>query len=77
MLNILRADGGGVNPEENSALAAALKRAKEQGVPKDNIENALKKVRRVCARQGSLRLWMRRVIGCRRERERRRRASHI
>lgn len=39
------ADGGSADPELNNALAAAVKRAKETGVPKDNIENALKKVR--------------------------------
>ncbi len=40
-----RADGGSPDPEQNKALAAALRRAKDSGVPKDNIENALKKVR--------------------------------
>ena len=38
-------DGGSADPEQNNSLAAALKRAKAAGVPKDNIENALKKVR--------------------------------
>ncbi|KAI0336276.1 YebC-like protein, partial [Cubamyces sp. BRFM 1775] len=36
--------GGSPDPEQNNALAAVLKRAKSQGVPKENIENALKKV---------------------------------
>ncbi|RPD79811.1 YebC-like protein [Lentinus tigrinus ALCF2SS1-7] len=36
-------NGGSPDPEQNNALAAALKRAKDSGVPKDNIENALKK----------------------------------
>ncbi|KAI0807263.1 YebC-like protein [Fomes fomentarius] len=36
-------NGGSADPELNNALAAAVKRAKETGVPKDNIENALKK----------------------------------
>ncbi|EKM55731.1 uncharacterized protein PHACADRAFT_95157, partial [Phanerochaete carnosa HHB-10118-sp] len=36
--------GGGADPELNSALAAVIKRCKTQGVPKDNIEASLKKV---------------------------------
>ncbi|KAI0362706.1 YebC-like protein, partial [Trametes cingulata] len=36
--------GGSTDPEQNNALAAVLKRAKKEGVPKENIENALKKV---------------------------------
>ncbi|TFK84324.1 YebC-like protein [Polyporus arcularius HHB13444] len=36
-------NGGSPDPEQNKALAAALRRAKDSGVPKDNIENALKK----------------------------------
>ncbi|PCH38369.1 DUF28-domain-containing protein [Wolfiporia cocos MD-104 SS10] len=36
--------GGSVDPEVNASLAATLKRVKAQGVPKENIENALKKV---------------------------------
>ncbi|KAI0371737.1 YebC-like protein [Pilatotrama ljubarskyi] len=36
--------GGNADPEQNNALAAVLKRAKKEGVPKENIENALKKV---------------------------------
>ncbi|KAI0948341.1 hypothetical protein AcV7_009117 [Taiwanofungus camphoratus] len=36
-------NGGGANPEHNATLAAVLKRVKSQGVPKDNIENAIKK----------------------------------
>ncbi|CAL1704075.1 unnamed protein product [Somion occarium] len=35
--------GGSADPEVNMALAAAVKRAKSQGVPKENIENALKR----------------------------------
>ncbi|KAI0687187.1 YebC-like protein [Cytidiella melzeri] len=35
--------GGSADPEVNSALAAVLKRAKSQGVPRDNLEKALKK----------------------------------
>lgn len=41
-------DGGGADPAQNTTLAAVLKRIKSQGVPKDNIENALKKVRLSC-----------------------------
>ncbi|KDR73460.1 hypothetical protein GALMADRAFT_124566 [Galerina marginata CBS 339.88] len=33
--------GGSVDPEKNVQLATVLKKAKEQGVPKDNIEKAL------------------------------------
>jgi len=33
--------GGSVDPEKNIQLATTLKKAKEQGVPKDNIEKAL------------------------------------
>jgi len=35
--------GGSADPERNAALAAVLKAAKAQGVPKANVENALKK----------------------------------
>ncbi|GJE97094.1 YebC/PmpR family DNA-binding transcriptional regulator [Phanerochaete sordida] len=35
--------GGSVDPELNSALAAVLKRYRSLGVPKDNIETSLKK----------------------------------
>ncbi|CCM02866.1 uncharacterized protein FIBRA_04978 [Fibroporia radiculosa] len=35
--------GGSVDPEQNATLAAVIKKVKSQGVPKDNIENALKK----------------------------------
>lgn len=37
--------GGSADPNINAALAAALRAAKSSGVPKANIENALKKVR--------------------------------
>lgn len=37
-------DGGTIDPEKNTALAAVLKAAKVSGVPKDNIERALTKV---------------------------------
>jgi len=40
-----RLDGGSPIPEENSMLATAIRRAKDSGVPKENIENALLKVR--------------------------------
>ncbi|KAF9036729.1 transcriptional regulator TACO1-like protein [Panaeolus papilionaceus] len=33
--------GGSADPSKNMQLAAALKKAKEQGVPKENIEKAL------------------------------------
>ncbi|KAI0646823.1 YebC-like protein [Trametes meyenii] len=36
--------GGSADPDQNNVLAAVVKRAKTQGVPKDNIENALKKL---------------------------------
>ncbi|KAI0781183.1 YebC-like protein [Trametes elegans] len=36
--------GGSTDPALNNALAAVLQRVKSQGVPKDNIENALKKL---------------------------------
>ncbi|KAH9483747.1 putative transcriptional regulatory protein [Psilocybe cubensis] len=35
--------GGSADPEKNSMLATTLKKAREQGVPKDNIEKALAK----------------------------------
>ncbi|KAI0340646.1 YebC-like protein [Trametopsis cervina] len=35
--------GGSADPELNTALAAVLKRAKSQGVPRDNLEKAMKK----------------------------------
>ena len=38
------AEGGSADPDINATLAAVVRRAKTQGVPKDNIENALKRV---------------------------------
>ena len=38
-------EGGSADPEANYALAAVIKRARSQGVPKDNIDKAIKKVR--------------------------------
>ncbi|KAI0085465.1 YebC-like protein [Irpex rosettiformis] len=35
--------GGSADPETNFALAAVIKRARSQGVPRDNIDKALKK----------------------------------
>ncbi|KIP04781.1 hypothetical protein PHLGIDRAFT_180046 [Phlebiopsis gigantea 11061_1 CR5-6] len=35
--------GGSADPEANSALAAVVRRARSQGVPKDNIETCIKK----------------------------------
>ncbi|TBU50098.1 YebC-like protein [Dichomitus squalens] len=43
LTSVIRLDGGSPDPEQNNSLAAALRRAKDAGVPKDNIENALKK----------------------------------
>lgn len=40
-------DGGSADPETNATLAAVIKRVKSQGVPKDNIESALKRVRNI------------------------------
>lgn len=37
--------GGSADPSTNGALAVVLKAAKSSGVPRTNIENALKKVR--------------------------------
>lgn len=37
--------GGSADPEVNHQLEAVLKKVREQGVPKDNIEKALAKVR--------------------------------
>lgn len=37
--------GGSADPNKNLQLAAVLKRAKEQDIPKENIEKALAKVR--------------------------------
>ncbi|KAH7916026.1 transcriptional regulator TACO1-like protein [Hygrophoropsis aurantiaca] len=36
-------NGGSASPEENSLLATAIRRAKDAGVPKENIETALAK----------------------------------
>ncbi|OJT14138.1 hypothetical protein TRAPUB_9249 [Trametes pubescens] len=36
--------GGSADPDQNHVLAAVLKRSKTQGVPKENIETALKKI---------------------------------
>lgn len=35
---------GGLDPDKNPRLAAALARAKDAGVPKSNIENAFARV---------------------------------
>lgn len=40
------AAGGSADPNTNAALAAVLRAAKSSGVPKSNVENALKKVRK-------------------------------
>lgn len=37
--------GGSTDPEKNTTLAAVLRTAKASGVPRDNIERALAKVR--------------------------------
>ena len=39
--------GGSIDPKTNLMLAAALKKAKDQGVPKENIEKAIAKVNKV------------------------------
>ncbi|KAI6109887.1 YebC-like protein [Pisolithus sp. B1] len=39
--------GGSSSPEENSMLATAIRRAKEAGVPKENIENAIARAERM------------------------------
>jgi hypothetical protein len=36
--------GGSPDPDKNAQLATVVKKYKEQGVPKDNIERALAKV---------------------------------
>lgn len=38
--------GGSIDPKTNLQLAAALKKAKDQGVPRENIEKAIAKVTR-------------------------------
>jgi len=43
--SLLPAAGGSADPNTNAALAAVLRAAKSSGVPRVNIENALKKVR--------------------------------
>ncbi|KZV88843.1 YebC-like protein [Exidia glandulosa HHB12029] len=48
----VRRGGGSTNPEMNTALANALKRAKVSGLPKENIENALKRAAGAAARGG-------------------------
>ncbi|WP_319543419.1 YebC/PmpR family DNA-binding transcriptional regulator [uncultured Pseudodesulfovibrio sp.] len=40
---ILAAKAGGGNPEDNSTLRLAIQKAKEVNLPKDKIENAIKK----------------------------------
>lgn len=40
---ILAAKAGGGNPEDNSALRLAIQKAKQVNLPKDKIENAIKK----------------------------------
>jgi Transcriptional regulator len=41
---MVSADGGSIDPSKNLQLATVLKWAKEQNVPKENIEKALAKV---------------------------------
>ncbi|KAF8136282.1 YebC-like protein [Boletus edulis] len=38
--------GGSTNPEENNLLAVVIRRARDAGVPKENIENALGRAER-------------------------------
>ncbi|KAH0830500.1 YebC-like protein [Lanmaoa asiatica] len=38
--------GGSANPEENGLLAVAIRRARDAGVPRENIENALERAER-------------------------------
>ncbi len=40
---ILAAKAGGGNPEDNSSLRLAIQKAKAVNLPKDKIENAIKK----------------------------------
>lgn len=40
----ITAGGGSIDPGINLTLATVLKRLKAQGVPKENVENALKRV---------------------------------
>ena len=40
---ILAAKAGGGNPEDNSGLRLAIQKAKQVNLPKDRIENAIKK----------------------------------
>ncbi|KAH7107847.1 YebC-like protein [Auriculariales sp. MPI-PUGE-AT-0066] len=49
----VRMGGGNVQAETNSFLSAALKRARAASLPKDNIENALKRAAGNASRQGS------------------------
>ncbi|KAH7889776.1 YebC-like protein [Phlebopus sp. FC_14] len=44
--DIITAAKSSTSPEENGLLAAAIRRAKDAGVPKENIENALAKAER-------------------------------
>lgn len=41
---MIMVDGGSADPIQNLQLAGALKRARDQGIPKENIEKALAKV---------------------------------
>ncbi|KAF8554725.1 hypothetical protein OG21DRAFT_1508611 [Imleria badia] len=41
---ISAAKASGSTNSENSLLAAAIRRAKDAGVPKENVENALQRV---------------------------------
>jgi len=44
-MHMLVPAGGSADPEKNIQLATVLKKAKDLGVPKDNIEKALASVR--------------------------------
>jgi len=46
-IDLIGVVGGGVDPNTNATLAAALKRVKAQGVPKENIAKALEKAAKV------------------------------
>ena len=41
----MNSESGSADPETNASLASALRRAKDAGIPKENIEKALKRVR--------------------------------
>lgn len=63
--------GGSIDPKTNSQLAAAVKKAKDQGVPRENIEKAIAKVKTLFSPWSSSIAWLPCTVGKQSKGERR------